>query len=79
MATFGWAMDRVTGHGDPELKNVPTTVRRCKQDEKGVRHWRRIIFLSKDGKTVCELWPSGFHGPYTPSQEDMVATDWELF
>lgn len=49
---------------------------RAKPDGFGGRAWRRIVFF-KNG-VITERWPSGHECPYTPSQEDMLATDWEI-
>jgi hypothetical protein len=65
---FSWAMKAIL------LMHLRVT--RKLVDEQGNRHWRRVVFLDERG--IYERWPSGHECPYTPTQDDMLATDWEI-
>lgn len=51
-------------------------VTRRKLDENGNRAWRRKVFRRIDG--IYQQWESGHIDPFTPTQEDLMATDWEI-
>lgn len=74
MATFGNAL--ICLETNYRAGNLTLELTRNKPDREGNPAWRRAI--GRDASGIYERWPSGFTGPYHPSQEDMLATDWEI-